>query len=67
MIVAHFIVNGEERELRQVEEKWLHEASANHENVLLSDGNPYVVVDVYYTEDGHARVDLAAPRFARGG
>ena len=67
MIIAHFIVKGEERELRQVTEQWLHEACANHENVLLSDGNPYEIVDMHYTESGHARVDLMAPRFARGG
>ena len=67
MVVAHFIVNGEERETREVPETWLQEAWANRENVLLHDGNPYQIQDVHYTAEGHARVDVVAPRFARGG
>jgi hypothetical protein len=67
MIVAHFIVNGFERESREVSETWLDEAWANHENVLLADGNVYQITDVQHSAEGHARVDLAAPQFARGG
>jgi hypothetical protein len=70
MVIAHFVVNGDERESREVPEQWLREAHANHENVLLGDGNPYEIVNVeYHGEAGrtHARVELAAPRFARGG
>ena len=70
MVIAHFLVNGEERETREVPEQWLRDARANHENVLLSDGNPYEVLNVEYREhEGrmHARVEVVAPRFARGG
>jgi hypothetical protein len=67
MIVAHFTINGEERETRVVETKWLHDAWANHENVLLRDGLTYQIVRVHDTEDGHARVDVIAPLFAPAG
>jgi hypothetical protein len=70
VVVAHFMLNEELRETREVPEPWLREACANRENVLLSDGNTYRIVDVRYTEEGgrsHARVAVVAPRFARGG
>ena len=67
MIVVHFIVNGEEREKREVPEEWLRRAWENRENVLLTDGNTYTVTDVHYTAEGHAMVHAVAPRFARGG
>ncbi|HZN24893.1 MAG TPA: hypothetical protein VFB75_11745 [Burkholderiales bacterium] len=69
-MLARFIVHGEERETREVSEKWLSEASANHDNVLLNDGNTYWVSKVTYlaTAPGatQARVELVAPQFARG-
>jgi hypothetical protein len=66
VITAHFIIHGEEREARVVPEKWLHQAWANRDNVLLRDGNTYRIVDVQHTEAGHARVTVEAPTFARG-
>ena len=68
MIVARFIVQGEERETREVDEQWLRDAWANRDNVLLSDGNPYRIVNVEYLDlpHKHARVEVAAPEFARG-
>jgi hypothetical protein len=66
MISAHFIVNGEEREARGVTEEWLERAAATHENVLLHDGNTYIVKSVDRGADGHARVELVPPQFARG-
>ena len=67
MIVAHFTIDGEERETRVVPTKWLHQAWENHENVLLRDGLTYEIVHVDFTQEGHARVDVRAPLFARGG
>ena len=70
MVIAHFILNDELRETREVSRQWLQEARANRENVLLSDGNTYEIVDVRYSAQGpstHARVAIVAPRFARGG
>ena len=64
MITAHFIVGDEEREVREVTEDWLHGAEANHENVLLSDGNNYLVLKVS-VDGAHARVELVPPEFAR--
>ena len=66
MIIAHFIVNGSERESREVSESWLAQVSANQENVLLADGNIYQVTGVQHTQEGHARIELVAPQFARG-
>ena len=67
MLKAVFLVNGEVRETREVEEDWLERAEATHENVLLSDGNPYCVVSVELDAfQGVARVKLAAPEFQRG-
>jgi hypothetical protein len=69
MITAHFIVGGEEREVREVAEDWLERSRANHENVLLTDGNTYIVQAVSISgvaPNMHARVDLVAPQFARG-
>ena len=69
MVVARFIVGGEERESREVDEQWLIEASANHDNILLQDGNTYRVSKVSFVQTGpdrHARVELVAPQFARG-
>ena len=68
-MLAHFVVRGEERETRDVSEEWLDRACANHENVLLTDGNTYCVSNVTYAGSGpqrHARVELEAPQFARG-
>ena len=66
MITAHFIVDGEERETREVSEDWLRRAATEHENVLLHDGNNYLVKSVAVS--GHqARVELVPPQFARGG
>ena len=70
MVIAHFILNDELRETREVSRQWLQEARANRENVLLSDGNTYEIVEVRYSQEGprtHARVAIVAPRFARGG
>jgi hypothetical protein len=66
VITAHFIIHSEERETRVVPEKWLDQAWANRENVLLRDGNTYRIVDVQHTDDGQARVIVEAPTFARG-
>ena len=66
MITAHFMVEGEEREVREVEPAWLETAHASQENVLLTDGNTYRVRSIETRDDGHARVELEAPRFARG-
>jgi hypothetical protein len=66
MIKAVFLVNGQQRETREVTEEWLERAEASHENVLLSDGNPYCVVRVEFDSVyGVARVELAPPEFAR--
>ena len=63
---AVFLVQGEARETREVEDDWLERAEATHENVLLADGNPYCVVSVEYdTFQGVARVELAPPEFQR--
>ncbi len=69
MIVAHFIVADEEREVREVSEKWLREAQANQDNVLLEDGNPYRIQAVQMSGEtpNHARVELVAPQFTRAG
>ncbi len=71
VVMARFFVEGEERETREVREDWLHQARANHENVLLQDGNVYQIIDMHYDDTAgpqrSARVDLVAPRFARGG
>ena len=66
MIRAKFIVNGEERETREVERKWLQDVWTEHDNVLLNDGNPYQIVDITFT-DTDALVQLEAPRVAPGG
>lgn len=66
MLTAHFYMDTEELETREVERKWLDEAWAKQENVLLSNGNPYRIVDVKYEGSG-AVVTVAAPQFARGG
>src|SRR5689334_7685610 len=68
-MLARFFVGNEERETRDVSEQWLNDASANHDNILLKDGNTYCVSRVSYLTDGgerHARVDVEAPQFARG-
>jgi hypothetical protein len=65
MITAHFIVDGEERETREVSEDWLRRAATEHENVLLQDGNTYLVKSVGVS-GGRARVELVPPQFARG-
>jgi hypothetical protein len=68
-MLARFLVDGEERETRDVSEAWLDDASTTHENVLLRDGNTYCVANVTYVGSGpgkHARVELHAPQFARG-
>jgi hypothetical protein len=68
-MLARFFVRNEERETRDVSEQWLNDACANHENVLLKDGNTYCVSKVSYVASGgerHARVELEAPQFARG-
>jgi hypothetical protein len=57
MTVAHFIEWTRAGDTG-VPDKWLHEASPNHENVLLRDGNTYEIVDLHYTEAGHVRVDV---------
>lgn len=70
MVIAHFMLDEELRETREVTPEWLQEACANRENVLLSDGNTYEIVEVRYSQEGprtHARVAIVAPRFARGG
>lgn len=69
MIVAHFIVAGEEREVREVAEEWLNDAQANQDNILLDDGNPYRVKSVQMSAEApnHARVELVAPEFTRAG
>src|ERR1051325_5881598 len=70
MVIAHFMLNEELRETREVSGQWLQKACANRENVLLNDGNTYEIVDGRYREEGprtHARVAIVAPRFARGG
>ena len=69
MTLARFIVQGEERDSREVSDEWLHRASTNQENILLKDGNTYRIVAIDYVGTGaerHARVELVAPRFARG-
>jgi hypothetical protein len=66
MITAHFLVAGEEREVREVEADWLESAQKNQDNVLLTDGNTYRIQNVQTTGDGHARVELVAPQFSRG-
>ena len=69
-MLACFVVQGEERETRDVSEEWLSQACANHENILLKDGNTYCVSNVTYAATGperQARVELVAPQFARGG
>ena len=65
MIVAHFIVAGEEREVREVSREWLDRARETQENVLLRDGNNYLVRDVRIDGD-RASVELVAPQFSRG-
>jgi hypothetical protein len=68
-MLAHFIVDGQERERRDVSEQWLANACANRENILLTDGNTYRISNVSYGGSGsdkHARVELVAPQFARG-
>ena len=68
-MIAHFIVAGEEREVREVEESWLRSAQASRDNVLLRDGNTYRIESVSVSGEGataHARVELSAPQFARG-
>lgn len=68
-MLARFLVRNEERETRDVSEQWLNDACANHENVLLKDGNTYCVSKVTYVGSGpdrHAHVELQAPQFARG-
>ena len=67
MIVAHFIVAGEEREIREVSEEWLRDAQANQDNVLLEDGNPYRIQSVQMRGEpaNEARVELVAPQFTR--
>ena len=65
MITAHFVVSGEEREIREVAEDWLERVRANSENVLLRDGNNYLVRAVS-VDGGHARVELVPPEFSRG-
>jgi hypothetical protein len=65
MITAHFIIAGEEREVREVEAEWLEAAHANRDNVLLKDGNNYLIESVQPSGDGHARVELVAPQFSR--
>ena len=68
MIVAHFIVAGEEREVREVSEEWLRDAQANQDNVLLEDGNPYRICNVQMNGEApklHACVELVAPQFTR--
>ena len=65
MITAHFMVDGAERETREVEEEWLRKASQTRENVLLRDGNTYWVKDVEYLDGGQARVHVVPPQFAR--
>ena len=66
MINAHFIVAGDEREVREVTEEWIARAAGTHENVLLHDGNTYIVDSVSLGTDGHAQVELVPPQFARG-
>jgi hypothetical protein len=66
VILARFIVNGEERETREVEQKWLLDAWADQGNVLLKDGNPYRIQDVHFDENG-ASVELVAPRVTPAG
>lgn len=65
MITAHFIVAGEEREAREVTAEWLERANAGHDNVLLHDGNTYIVASVQMNGQ-HAQVELVPPQFARG-
>jgi hypothetical protein len=66
MMKAVFLVNGEARETREVEDDWLERAEKTQENVLLSDGNPYRVVRVEYDAfQGVARVELEPPQFQR--
>lgn len=65
MVTAHFYLEADELETREVEQKWLDDAWARRENVLLSNGNPYRIVNVEY--DGQrARVTVEAPQFTRG-
>jgi hypothetical protein len=66
MITAHFTVDGEEREVREVTEEWIARAAGTHENVLLHDGNTYIVKSVSIGTDGHANVEVVPPQFARG-
>ena len=66
MINAHFNVDGEEREVREVTEEWIARAAGIHENVLLHDGNTYIVKSVNLGTDGHAQVELVPPQVARG-
>ena len=67
MIKAEFFVDGEYRESREVTRDWLERAHATHENILLTDGNPYHVSDVELDASGtKARVALVPPRFTRG-
>ena len=68
MVTARFVVQDKEQETRQVEERWLEEALANHDNVLLTDGNTYRIKQVRYvvSDTGrYARVELIAPQFSR--
>ena len=69
MTTARFLVQGKERETREVDEQWLENTAANQDNVLLNDGNPYRIRSVTYIGAGatrHAEVELVAPEFARG-
>ena len=66
MVKAEFFVNGEHRETREVEREWLERARSTQENVLLPDGNPYIVADVQFGAAGTgARVELVPPQFQR--
>jgi hypothetical protein len=66
MVKALFLVNGELRETREVEEDWIARAETSHESVLLADGNPYHVLRVEHDSfHGVARIELAPPEFAR--
>ena len=68
MVKALFLVDGQLRETREVEEDWLARAEMSHESVLLADGNPYHVMRVEHDAfNGVARVELAPPEFARAG
>ena len=60
MIVAHLIVDGEEKEQREVPDEWLHMAAAAHWPVLIN-GVRYTMLKVEHCVIGgapHALVDL---------